>query len=481
MGEFLVDFNPADGSPVPGLVERWEFTNDTTLLLRLRQGVRFHNLSPANGREFTAADAAWNLERLRRPGATYIWKGNLEKLDKIEPIDKYTLKITLKNPFGPVLFYLRGNYSAAQVMLAKDVEEKGGEDAYKDLANGVGTGPFMISKYTPGVSGLAVRNPDYWRKGLPYMDAVDVAIVRDSATVIAAYRTGKADFPMETGSFLTLSQRKDIERTNSNLTFTTRSDAYPLSLILNVNRAPFTDVRVRKAIFLTMDREETLQVNLGGGGHNSGPLDWKDYPGWTWSSEELMKREGYRPKNTPAGQQDIAEAQRIMRELGYGPSNRLKIEAEGISQFASINLTNTEVAKSELQKIWIDVNIKLVDTVQWFDQDNSGDFLFRARGFSAPQEPYGQLFTRNHSRGGRNTQRFKDAEFDRLLDEASVSLDTGKRKKLILQAQERLWSLYPQVWLNVRDANIPQQKWVKGLQPSGFRIWGDPAVTWLDK
>ncbi|MDO8531981.1 MAG: ABC transporter substrate-binding protein [Dehalococcoidia bacterium] len=118
-----MDFNPKDGSPEPGLAESWEFPNDTTLILRIRKGVNFHNLPPVSGREFTAADAVWNLERLRRPGATYIWKGNLEKIDKIEATDRYTVKITLKNPFGPVLFYLRGNYSAAQVMLDKEVED----------------------------------------------------------------------------------------------------------------------------------------------------------------------------------------------------------------------------------------------------------------------------------------------------------------------------------------------------------------------
>lgn len=481
MGEFLVNFAPRDGSPVPELAQSWEFPNDTTVILNIRKGVKFHNRPPVNGREFTASDAVWNLERIRRPGATYIWRGNLERIDKIEATDKHTVKITLKSPFAPILFYLRGNYSAAQVMLAREVENKLGEDGFKVLANGVGTGPFMFKSWVPGVTGLAVRNPDYWRPGLPYMDAVDYTLVLDSATVIAAYRTGKADFPMEVGGFLSLPQKETIEKTNPNLIFTARAEAYPYSLIPNINRAPFIDIRLRKAIFLATDRDEMLRVNLGGGGHIAGPLSWRDYPGWTWSYEELMKREGYRPKNTPEGQQDIAEAQRLMREMGYGPDRRLQIQAEGMSQFPFINLTNMEVAKSELQRIGIDITIKLVDSAQWFDQDNSGDFLFRPRGFSAPSEPYGQLFTRHHSMGGRNTQRLKDADFDKLVDEARGTLDVEKRKKLIIQAQERLWSLYPQVWLHVRDGYIPQQKWVRGLEPTSFRIWGDPATTWLDK
>ncbi|MBI4308195.1 MAG: hypothetical protein HY684_05250 [Chloroflexi bacterium] len=481
LGEFLLNFQPKDGSPAPELVERWDFLNDTTLVLHLRKGVKFHNKPPVNAREFTAQDVVWNLERIRRPGASYVWKSNLERLGKIEAVDKYTVRLTLKSVFAPVLFYLRGNYTANMAMIAKEVEDKLGEDGYKDLNNAIGTGPFMVQRFTPGISGLAVRNPDYWRPGLPYLDAVDFTIVPDKATTIAAYRTGKAEFPMNSDSFFSLPEKEQIERSTSNILFTPRADPYVLGVVPNVNKPPFTDIRLRKAMFLAMDREEALKVNLGGGGYIVGPLDWKVYPGWTWTYEELMKREGFRPKNTPEGQKDIEEAQRLMRELGYGPDNHLKIQAEGCTCFQFINLTNMEIAKSQLQKIWIDISIRIYDSAQWFEQDSSGNFLFRARGYSGPQEPDGQLYTRHHSTGGRNFQKLKDAEVDKLLDEQRRTLDSQKRKKTMMQVQERLWNLYPQVWLHTRNAYIPQQKWVKGLEVTDYKAWGDPATTWIDK
>ncbi|MEK7873297.1 MAG: ABC transporter substrate-binding protein, partial [Chloroflexota bacterium] len=480
LSEFLVDFND-DGTARPQLAERWEFPNDKTLVLYLRKGVKFHNKPPANGREFTAQDVVWNLERIRRPGASYIWKSNLTEVDKIEAVDKYTVKITTKSVFAPILFYLRGNYTSGMTMLNKEMEDQKGEDAYKELSNAIGVGPFMVNKWVPGVSGRAVRNPDYYRPSLPYMDAVDYTNVPDGATVIAAFRTGAADFAMNSSAFYSLPQRQQLERGGTPINFTPRSDPYPLTLSPNVNKEPFTDIRIRKAMFLAADREEFLKVNLGGGGHISGPISWRVFPGWTWSQAELMKREGYRPKNTPEGQADIAEAQKLMKEAGYGPDKLLKVTAEGCQCFTFINLTNMEVGKSQFQKIYMDITIKMVDQAQFYEQDNNSTFLFRARATSAPDEPDGQLYTRHHSTGGRNYQRLNDPALDKLLEQQRQELDVNKRKQLVMQAQERIWSLYPQVFLNVREAYIPQQKWVKGLTPNQYRVWDDPASTWIDK
>lgn len=482
LGDYLVNYDPRDGTAVPELIEKWEYPTSTTLVLRVRQGVKFHNMPPVNGREFTADDVVWNIKRLSRPGALYIWKSNFEEIANVETVDKYTVKITLKRPFAPMLSYLRGNVLPTQPVLAHEVEEKlGGEDAYRDLMNARSTGSFMIKEFTYGVGGLAVRNPDYWRRGLPYMDAVQIVLVQDAATLLAAIRTGRADYGAGSAGVLSLTQKQDIERTNPAIRFGAMPDPYVLMLMPNVTRKPYDDVRLRKAMFLAADRQEAMQVNVGGGGHLSGPMSPKLFPGWTWSEEELLKREGYRPKGTPEGQRDIAEAQRLMRELGYGPDKPLVLEADATESYAFINRTNMEVAKSQWKKIWIDVRIKIIDRALSLQQEAKGDFFFRARGLNAAPEPDAQLYTRHHSKGGRNFQKLSDPELDKLLDAQRAEIDVAKRKQLVMQAQERLWSLYPQVWLHTREAFVTIQPWIKGLEPTPYRRWGDPAVTWIDK
>lgn len=481
VGNFVINFDPVDGSPVPELAEGWEFKDPQTLVLRIRKGVKFHNSPPANGRELTAEDIVWNLERIRRPGAQYIQKSNLEPVDSITALDKNTVQLKLKFPFAPMVSYLRGTQLPQQPVLAPEVEEKlGGEDAYKNLLNARGTGPFMIKAHTPGVSATAVRNPEYWQQGRPYLDTVQVFIVPDTATMIAAFRTGNVDFGSARAGTLDIVGKTNLEKTNPTIKFSSFSEPYIIGIMPNVTRKPLDDVRLRKAMFLALDRDEALQVNLGGGGHVSGPLSWKLFPGWTWSEEELMKREGYRPKNTPGGQQDIAEAQKIIQELGYGPDKLLTLNAEGCQCFEFINLTSLEVAKSQLQKIWININIRLVDRAQFFDQDASGNFTLRSRGYGAALEPDAQLNTRHHSKGSRNFQKLSDSELDKLLEDQRREVDVVKRRQLVMKAQERLWSLYPQMWLHTREAYLVQQPWVE-MRPSGWRLWGDPASTWINR
>ena len=480
IGDSLLNYEPKNGEPQPQLVESWEYVNPTTLVLHIRKSVRWHNLPPVNGRELVADDVVWSIQRLSRPGATYPWKGRFERIAKVEATDKYTVRLTLKSPFAPLLNYLRGSPFPYQPMLPREVEDKYGTDGFKDPEHAVGTGPFMTKSYTPSVGGAFVRNPDYWRSGLPYLNSLQVYVVPDEATLIAAYRAGKIDYGVDTVGGVDLPQKQNLERTKPNLGFTAIPSARPMGISMNLRKAPFDNVMLRKALFLATDRQEALTVNLGGGGHISGPISWKMFPGWTWTEDELLKREGYRPKNTPEGQADITEAQRIMRELGYGPNNPLVLQAEGCKCFPFINLTNMEVAKSDWKKIWVDVQgIKIFDQAQFFDQDATGNWSLRARAYVAGLEPDDQLYTRYYTGAGRNYIGLSDREIDRLLDQQRAELDGAKRKPIIREIQDKLWLHYPVIWLHVDELYSVRQPWVRNLEPTAWRLWGDTATVWV--
>lgn len=480
LGDYILNLDPLDGHPVPQLAQSWEFKDPVTLVLHVRQGVKFHNLPPINGRVLTANDIVWNLERMRRPSPQYVWKGNFDAVESITALDQYTIQIKLKFPFAPILTYLKGTTLPTQPVLAREVEEKlGGEDAYKDLSNARATGPFMIKSYTPSVAAVAVRNPDYWQAGKPYVDSVVLLIVPDRATMLAAYRVGKVDYGGSSNSPVDVTTKRNLERTNPNIKFTPAPNFWVISLVPQLAVKPFDDIRLRKAMFLAIDRQEMLTVAEGGGGHISAPMSWRLFPGWTWSEKELLAREGYRPKNTPQGKADLEEAQKIMRELGYGPDKPLVLQAEG-SQFGT-NLVPMEVAKSQLRKIWIEIpSIKIVDRAQWFDTEVRSEFTFRARSYNAPPEPDGQLYTRHASSGGRNYQKLSDKKLDELFDQQRREIDVAKRKQLVLQSQERLWELYPQIWLYTQEPYFTRQPWVV-MEPSAWRRWGDPASVWIDR
>lgn len=482
IGDSILNYAPQNGAPEPQLAESWEYANPTTLVLHIRKGVHWHNLPPVNGRELTAEDVVWSMQRLSRPEATYPWRGRFERVAKIEATDKYTIKLTLKSPFAPLLNYLRGSPFPYQVVLPSEVEDKYGKEGFKDPEHALGTGPFMVQKYTPSVGGTFVRNPNYWRPDLPYLDKIQVYVVPDDATLIAAYRAGRIDYGVDTVGGVGVETKEDLQRTNPAIESVAIPSARPLGISMNLRKAPFTDVKLRKALFLASDRQEALKINLGGAGHITGPISWKTFPGWTWTEGELVKREGYRPKNTPEGQQDIVEAQRIMRELGYGPDKPLVLQAEGCKCFPFINLTNMEIAKSEWKKIWVDVQtIKIADQTQFFDQDTSGNWLLRARAYVTGLEPDDQLYTRYYTGAGRNYIGFSDPGIDKLLEQQRAELDIAKRKAIVMQIQEKLWEQYPVIWSHVDERYSVKQPWIRQLQPTVWRLWGDPATIWTSR
>ncbi|MBI4308517.1 MAG: ABC transporter substrate-binding protein [Chloroflexi bacterium] len=474
LGQSLVRYDK-EGNPVPDLATSWKFDDPKTLVFTIREGVKFHNLPPANGREMTAEDVAFSLNRIRTPQAEFVWRSQFERVDKIEAPDKRTVRMTLKTPFAPILAYIAsGTVASNKVIVPPEVVQKWGSLA--DIEHAVGTGPFQIKQYTPGVGGTLVRSSTYWEAGKPYLDTLSITVVPDRATMIAAYRTGKIDLGTQEAGEVTLSERKDMERTNPEIKYTEWSRPNWFGLVPNLTRKPFDDIRVRKAIFLAIDRQEALQLNLAGGGYITGPLPQRMFPGWVaWTEAELLRLPGYRqPKD-----QDMAEAKKLLAEAGY--PNGLTLEAEGTNLFPQINLKNMEIAKSQLAKVGVTVNIKLVDGAVWFQQDTKGEFGFRARGYSAARDPDDQLYTRHHCNAGRNSQKLCDAELDRLLDTQRQELDVAKRKDLIKQAQRRLMDLAPQVWLHTAVDYMPRQPWVRGWEPTEYDPFALPANIWVDR
>src|SRR5688572_6346477 len=165
----------ADFTIVPDLAEKWEYKNPTTLVFTLKKGVKFHNKPPVNGREVTAEDVKYSLERFKAKSG---FRSRFDEVQSIDVVDKYTIRITLKDPFAPFLNHLANATYAA--ILPKEVEDK-----LKDFNRPeamIGTGPFMLKSYQKGVQIAFERNPDYHVKGLPYVDGVVIEITPESYT-----------------------------------------------------------------------------------------------------------------------------------------------------------------------------------------------------------------------------------------------------------------------------------------------------------
>src|SRR5436190_2069223 len=170
----------------PDLAERWEELDDTTYVFHLRKGVKWHNKPPVNGRELVAEDVKFTYDRfLTEQGNANRYL--LDSVDRIEVVDRYTVKFVFKEPYVWFLSVLA--YPQSMWIVAPEVVQQFGD--LKKPENAIGTGPFILERYEPSVKSVFKRNPDYYRDGQPYVDGVEWLVIPDESTGLAMYRTGQ--------------------------------------------------------------------------------------------------------------------------------------------------------------------------------------------------------------------------------------------------------------------------------------------------
>src|SRR5262249_3865419 len=182
------DVPPGTFPVEPDLAERWEEVDDTTYIFYLRNGVNGHNKSAFNGRELVAEDVKFTYDRFLTEKANAN-RFLLEPVDRVEVVDRYTVKFLLKEPF--VWFVNTLAYPWSTWVIAPEMVQQFRD--LKKLEAAIGTGPFLLERYEPNVKVVFKRNPEYFHPDQPYVDGVEWLIIPDESTALAMYRTGQID------------------------------------------------------------------------------------------------------------------------------------------------------------------------------------------------------------------------------------------------------------------------------------------------
>src|SRR5437773_2911273 len=194
---------PGDMSLKGDLAESWAASPDHRVwTFKLRQGVKWQNLPPLNGREFTAADVKYCFEQYAKEGVQAF---TFQEIEGMETPDKYTLRVHLKTPNT---LFAHNVAEPVTVLFAREVLEEDG-DLKKRL---IGTGPYTLKEHTRKVRIVLQRNPDYYDKGRPYVDEYVILSTPDDATRVAAFRTGQSDIIWRAS----VSDVEAIRKTNPN-------------------------------------------------------------------------------------------------------------------------------------------------------------------------------------------------------------------------------------------------------------------------
>src|SRR5919108_3843076 len=257
--------DPYDLTIMPDLAERWEYTDDKTVVFYLRKGVKFHNKPPVNGREVKAPDVKYSLERFAAKSG---FRARFDDVDRIEVVDDYTVKIITKHPFAPMLINLAT--PAYCVILPKEAEDKYGDFNKAEAA--IGTGPFVLERYERGVKLVFKRNPDFYVQGLPYLDGVEWQITPDAAARLALLRTGKVEF-LHVHGFLQGEEAIPLQQTNPELSVVKFRPLGQGLFYMRTDQPPFNDIRVRRALSLGINRPAWLEaLEFGEGCIDNGPV-----------------------------------------------------------------------------------------------------------------------------------------------------------------------------------------------------------------
>ncbi len=427
---------------VPDLAESWDIPNNLTYIFHLRKGVKFHN-----GREMIADDVKYSLERVMDPKTASPGKSYLSLVTGVEVLDTYTVKLTLSAPLASLLDSLTSNNLA---IVPKEAVEANGN--LQKVA--VGTGPFMLKEWVADNSMTLVKNPDYFIPGAPLVDKVIFRIIPEAASLLAGVKSGDLDIAsINDGATIRQAKKTDAVVVMSKPGINVRTFGF------NNTRAPFTDVRVRQALAMAIDRNEIIAMAEFGMGTPSGPIPVAATD-WALPLDKL-------PMNTP----NYEKAKALLKEAGYPNGFSFNIVCSATYEGG---LDVAQVIQSELKNIGVIANLEVVEWGVYIDRWVKRDFdsMVEIRGGSG--EPDRFLYRTIHSTGGVNNFLFKDSETDRLLDLGRSQTVPAERKTTYNALQKVLTEKAPLIFLY-----SPSESHVLSPRVTGFKQVGNGSLYYV--
>ncbi len=458
----------SDFTPKPDLAEKWEYKNPTTIVFSLRKGVRFHQKPPVNGREVTAEDVKYSLERFMAKSG---YKARFDQVQAIDVLDRYTVRITLKEPVAPFLNYLASpSYTA---ILPREAEEKFKDFNHPDAV--IGSGPFIFKSYEKGVRVVFERNPDYYVKGVPYLDGVVMEITPDAAARLALLRAGKAELPHIWG-WLSPEEGKSVKKTNPEMVVTPTMVIQQGAIYMRTDQPPFNDVRVRRALSLAIDRKAWNEALIFGEGCiDTGPVpcamkEWK---------LDAAKLEPARAKHLTG--YDPAEAKRLLAEAGHPKG--FTVPMFHWPGYIPPWRSYYELAAADLAKIGVTVELKPEEYGKYISTTFLGKFEKMAMGPFTPSTDVDDfLYGMHFPEQPHNRSHVADAELSKLLLAQRREMDPRKRKQIIDDIQRYLADKAYYVYLPGWPQYVAHPPYVKGFKPhDGYALGLRLMYTWLDK
>ena len=446
------------------LAESWQTDSAHRVwTFKVRQGVKWQNVAPLNGRELVAADIKYCYEQYAKEGLQAF---TFQEIEGMETPDKYTLRIHLKTPNT---LFAQNLAEPVTVIFPREVLEEDG-DLKKRL---IGTGPYIMKEHTRKVRVVLQRNPDYYDKGRPYFDEYVILSTPDAATRLAAFRTGQSDF-------IWLASPSEVEvcrKTNPNVIVQAfHNTLAPFGLAVAQDRPPFNDLRVRRAVSMAIDRQKQVDTVFEGHGILGWGVPYLYYQDKAPTAKDFGPWWQYKPE----------EARRLMAEAGHAKGFETTLfYYEYFPQMTS----QVQLVQSDLKKnLNIDVKITKLDYTTYYGRYIDSKWDGMAWGFQSghaiglDERTYMYM----HSKSTKNFFRVNDPVIDELTSKLRRAPDRAEQRATAKKIVDREYDQVLRLWMPYDNGFLVYQPQMRNMAARALRRtdgYGSPTLAraWMDK
>ena len=460
----------------PDLAESWQGSEDgKTWTFKLRDGLEW-----SDGTPITSADIKWSYDKIitgegltRSPRAVHFLA-----VDNVTTPDDLTVVFNLKWPKAAILEVIGMPY---HIMRPKHVYENDLE-ALRDKIPTVISGPFENVEWLAGEKYVYEKRPDFWDQPLPYLDGLELNIIARSSAPIAL-RGGRVDIAFPNGFTGGQADTLIAECEVCNVWPRVIASSQSPSLMLNHQRAPWNDPKVKEAFALAIDNQKYVTTVQNDWYFTPTGCGFYPTSEWAMPSERCAKISGYgdfQEGGSPAADKEKAKA--LLADAGYEPG-----DLKATVYFWSVVQGDAPAILEDLNAIGVEAEAEILETARAYATWSDGNFDIGVHSFwVAGIDPDITLYEHFYTGSDRNYNRYSNPEFDALTDKMSKTVDKQTRKELAWDAMELALSEQAKIIVSHSSYVPVHNKKVHGLMPTLNYLAGyGPHIrydhTWIDE
>ena len=381
-------------NPIPYLAESMTPNSDATIwTIKLRKGITFHD-----GKPLTAADVVYTFQTILNPKAPGYGATPIQLVDakNIKVLDNYTVQIPCSSPFSTFMEVLPV-YQYCVIPVGFNPSKPNG------------TGPFKFKSFTPGVQSVMVRNPNYWQPGLPYVDEVVLIDFADETSQTNALASGQVD-AIDTLSAPSIAT---VKAGGGSVVISNGGGFSPWTM--RVDTAPFSDVRVRQALRLVVNRPELMNIVFAGHG--------------TLGNDVFSRWDSEYDNSLPQRHQDLAQAKHLLKQAGHaGLTTELVVapQAQGA-------VVAAQVFQQQANGAGVKINIRQITTTAFNNDYTKWTF---ANSFWWANPYFQEVGLATLPAGPYNETHFNNPKYNALYAQGLKTVNASKRKEIAHEMQK---------------------------------------------